>query len=1223
MPKHIPPMKLILSLALAGSLALQARAAVASSASSTTERVTAQACAGAITAPFELVLGAPAAMLAPGAGATIEGTIRAQAALSSVSLSFKSEGSSQLLAPPQLRLDNIASGEERTFSIPVTLKDGTPASVNVHAIATSDGGEFTWERNESFFVIFRNDRPYSGTGSFLQLELQAIEDDLSAGRLSEEDARIKTKQLLILPGQFDQSPRVSAPMTPEQAQYGSLIQPAPAPSQTPRLPDPQSPQGCITVQGNVSWLDENGNSHPAFGMTVQVWDDDLIFDEFVAVMATNANGDYAFSVDNNDGLGQGDRDIYVKFVTANNAIEVKPPGILSSPYEADSPTHDETPCDATITENFTAANTGTGPAVNLNEAGSWIAVYTADRLNGGSFLGQIGIEWPGDPGSANYNGSRINLRPGDRWDWDVEFHEYGHYIQDTFNTEDNPGGPHNIGDCISDVHSSKSEGVRMAWGEGWPTYNGTVAMQILNLAALNVPRVGDVSYADTGESNFSYSLETQNNLGLGEDNEIAVQRIFWDLFDAASDGRDNVQASDMTLFNIVNGVDPTTLSAAWAAIRPTLSDSDDLAFGAVTTDHQVGPRLLTPASGAIVSPSLNNNLTWNRNVGCSTTYDGDSFTLSFFNAANSAPILSIPVGNTTSHALTLAEFLTLVGVTHDVRWAVEGSNGDSPATGPYLGESFAITVNRPPVANAGPDQPSVECTSQTTTPAQLNGTASSDPDGDPLTYTWSAAGIIFNDEHSATPIGQFPEGTTVVTLVVSDGIESDSDGVSITIVDTTPPSIVCPLEISVECVDHCGTPKNDPQLVPFFAGASATDICDDTPTLTNDAPTCLPHGDTVVTFTATDDDNNASSCQATVHVVDTTPPEITVELNRDVLWPPNHKLSTITASVTVTDICDPNPTFVLTSIVSSEPDNGLGDGDTADDIQGAVFGQSDTEFQLRSERAGGGPGRIYTIYYLASDFAGNTTADTSYVRVPHDQSGVAKASLGFTSEGTSVRPDAKTFTLVISGRPSLPANGFDPHEIYVGNHLDAHRPVNVLIRDLDADQTPDLAVTFDAAWLRTLRAASGEAYAVGLHYSTEAADYQVPDIFALGTPMSSLGLVGAVYGQDPGGKGDPIEPGPEPGSEAGTQAKLAPEPAPDAKDLNELAISTSGHISVEVFDVQGRRVRTLLNGEFAAGRYTIHWDGRMDTGSRAPSGVYFYNIQAPGIREVRKVHIMR
>jgi hypothetical protein len=55
-------------------------------------------------------------------------------------------------------------------------------------------------------------------------------------------------------------------------------------------------------------------------------------------------------------------------------------------------------------------------------------------------------------------------------------------------------------------------------------------------------------------------------------------------------------------------------------------------------------------------------------------------------------------------------------------------------------------------------------------------------------------------------------------------------------------------------------------------------------------------------------------------VVDDTPPVITVVLNRTVLWPPNHKMFDINATVTVTDNADPSPTFTLVSVTSSEPD---------------------------------------------------------------------------------------------------------------------------------------------------------------------------------------------------------------------------------------------------------------------------------------------------------------
>jgi hypothetical protein len=87
------------------------------------------------------------------------------------------------------------------------------------------------------------------------------------------------------------------------------------------------------------------------------------------------------------------------------------------------------------------------------------------------------------------------------------------------------------------------------------------------------------------------------------------------------------------------------------------------------------------------------------------------------------------------------------------------------------------------------------------------------------------------------------------------------------------------------------------------------------------------------------------------------------------------------ATIAVGDACDAKPSVRLVSITSSEPDNGLGDGDTPDDIQGAAFGTDDREFQLRAERSGPGNGRVYTIIYQAEDASGNTAEAQAIVTV--------------------------------------------------------------------------------------------------------------------------------------------------------------------------------------------------------------------------------------------------
>jgi hypothetical protein len=303
--------------------------------------------------------------------------------------------------------------------------------------------------------------------------------------------------------------------------------------------------------------------------------------------------------------------------------------------------------------------------------------------------------------------------------------------------------------------------------------------------------------------------------------------------------------------------------------------------------------------------------------------------------------------------------------------------------------------NAVPVADAGGPY-DVQC-GGTTTAVPLDGSASLDLEGRPMTYSWATdcASASFDDPTSPTPTltVNTSNGCSIncsVTLTVTDDAGStDTDTASVAITDTVAPVIVCPPDITLECTGDCGVQASDPRLVPFFAGASATDLCDPSPQISNNAPAFFGMGPTEVTFTAQDDCGNISTCTANVTVVDTTAPQIGVKLNRYVLWPPSHKLIEINATVFVSDVCDPNAGFELTSITSNEPDNGLGDGDEPDDIQGAEFGTPDTTFQLRAERAGTGTGRIYTIVYTARDScvpgSGNTETVTIYVHVPRSQ----------------------------------------------------------------------------------------------------------------------------------------------------------------------------------------------------------------------------------------------
>jgi hypothetical protein len=113
---------------------------------------------------------------------------------------------------------------------------------------------------------------------------------------------------------------------------------------------------------------------------------------------------------------------------------------------------------------------------------------------------------------------------------------------------------------------------------------------------------------------------------------------------------------------------------------------------------------------------------------------------------------------------------------------------------------------------------------------------------------------------------------------------------------------------------------------------------------------------------------------------DTVPPTLTVTGLPETLWPPDHRMVTLAPTVDADDDQDPEVEVTLV-VSSSEPDDGLGDGDTGNDF----VVRSPADFDLRAERSGTGSGRAYTLSWTATDDAGNATTVSRTVVVPKSQ----------------------------------------------------------------------------------------------------------------------------------------------------------------------------------------------------------------------------------------------
>jgi len=169
-------------------------------------------------------------------------------------------------------------------------------------------------------------------------------------------------------------------------------------------------------------------------------------------------------------------------------------------------------------------------------------------------------------------------------------------------------------------------------------------------------------------------------------------------------------------------------------------------------------------------------------------------------------------------------------------------------------------ANNPPVADAGLVQ-TLESTGATTS-ITLNGSASSDPDGDPLSYSWAWTG---GSALGVSPVVHMVNGIHNITLTVNDGKGGVTTATTtVTVQDTIAPTVTIAPFANAEASSASGA------VVDVTPNITTADVCAVSLNISPVGVYAL--GATTVTVTATDCAGNAASATTIVHVVDTTAP---------------------------------------------------------------------------------------------------------------------------------------------------------------------------------------------------------------------------------------------------------------------------------------------------------------------------------------------------------------
>lgn len=524
---------------------------------------------------------------------------------------------------------------------------------------------------------------------------------------------------------------------------------------------------------------------------------------------------------------------------------------------------------------------------------------------------------------------------------------------------------------------------------------------------------------------------------------------------------------------------------------------------------------------------------------------------------------------------------------------IAAPNKDAGATDAGTVYLFTSNQNQPPVADAGADQ-TVECASHAGTLITLDGSNSSDPDQDQLTYTWRENGnIIAGPTTDASAQVTLNTGSHTIELTVDDGNgETDTDEVVINVVDTTPPTITLAGDnpMTLEChIDSYAEP-----------GAVASDVCDPNPALTvNGSVNPNVMGSYTITYTATDVHGNSASTTRTVNVVDTTPPTITLNGNN----PMTLECHTAYADpgATASDACDPSPTLSSTGSVNPDAGGSYTITYTATDASGNnatmtrtvnVVDTTPPVITLKPAKKLCDANHCYITLTLSQCIASVTDACAGAIAI--NQAVITSASSD-EAENVSGFQDGYTFDDIVIAN--------DCKSVKVRAERNSYRNGRVYTINLQVSDANGNAAT----------AAFKVLVPVSCCYGSNAVDDG--PVYTEVSTCSGAPLTKAADRSNETAINEAAEAA---APESYALAQNFPNPFNPATEIR-FAVPEVSHVVVKIFNTLGETVRTLVDEEFAAGTYTAHWNAQNDQGQKVPSGMYFYRLVTPNFTETKRM----
>jgi hypothetical protein len=291
----------------------------------------------------------------------------------------------------------------------------------------------------------------------------------------------------------------------------------------------------------------------------------------------------------------------------------------------------------------------------------------------------------------------------------------------------------------------------------------------------------------------------------------------------------------------------------------------------------------------------------------------------------------------------------------------------------------------------------------------------------------------------------------------------------------------------------------------------------------------------------------------------------------------------------------------------------------------------------------------YTIVYSAMDATGIEVTASVQVRVQHAKKAEASVAAG---PGDPSKPDATVWSLPLSiiipsiprvtvpsgneapdavdhslqgehatGPPRLAARNVDPAQILIGNSTGFVSLTSLNYADMNGDGVEDVVAKLQSKQQLSLQGLPVSADdPITLYFKTlNGKGYEVTRIAGLpGAPPPATPHRDTPPPQDAMLSDSPAAP-----EIRATQFVSAyPNPSPGRLSMRvDLAQVTDARI--EIYDLRGALIRTLMQGSQPVGHYELAWDGLDGGGRPVPTGLYLVRMRAGGYRATRSVMLVR